>query len=1248
MIKKVIAGIIAVSMLLPLYTVSAAEKIYIHISPNGSDSIGKGTEAEPYQTFERAVEAVATAQKNNPKSPIDVIFHEGTYRFTNTVNLKEENSGKKDAPVTFRAAEGEKVVFTNSKEIDLTKITLVNDVETLQKLPVTSRGKVGKIDLKEQGIISVAPFRYYNQYSAPNNIAYINVYLDGKEQPISQWPNGVNVYSAYNMTISGGSSGERGTGGTIQTKDYRLIKWQNAKDMVMDIWGGNDYAMDTNVKVASVNASEKQITFATGTDQGLGSQKSKRFKVKNLLEELDMPGEWYIDREKLMLYYYPEKSLDNAKMEITAYEADLFNITNLKYVNFYGINFERIRGSVFWGTNRWENVTIDNCSFENIGTVAIRQFSTAQSKIGVGAQASQYRENGCINLEIVNSSFINIGRGAISIRQSGGRDTLEDGNAIVENCYFSNTNSVSCSGSSIQIDGVNNRVRNNTIHNGPYGVNYVGMKTEVNNNEIYNIQRYLSDAGAIYSGRNFINRDNKVYQNYVRDVSNRDPHMNTNYNRHVYIDDADCGNYVYNNIFVGKAFGSIAINGGQDNHAYNNVLVNNERALLVNSWTMNDESRIKRYKEQAEAALNNEYYSKWHDIYAKGASDEYAGFPAFNETRDNVIIGGVAEISEENIKYSDIGESIEATEEDFINYDEGDYRMADKEKYPNLPNEDNFDYNEIGIDGDKFVTNPAKADSFRLVYPQNGAVGISRSETEFMWQLSHYADYYKFVLATDSEMKNIVTEKIVYENCVTLNDIELNQSSYYWKVYAYNDSLNYPAHWASVGVPYQFTTTKQSNADTEALAILKVQAEKRLKSVKEGNESGKYIVGYTDKLNETLSKLNDILAGLITSKYEINSTSEAMQDLLDNEVYVNCGYYNLSTAIEDKDNWIVKNSLDSDINIEENKITVLKDRYSELVFGYNDLDYASRKIVMCFKMKVDFGDKGDSNWIGFGMRGKTGEILYGGGNDQYFLVMKEGILEYQRNTGGTNKILDTVEREDIKSNEWMDVQFGVIDLQEIGVLTILKINGEIAYQAIDTDDNRVKNKGTLNFMVTKTTGIEITGADELPENDIENLINEYTLLMTKENCEKVQKEIAADSVILKAGSKKVYVNNELSDIASPIIKENGTSVMTYGTAEQLFEAKVEKIGNYVKCVYKNHTLEFTVGSKQYKADSLSKEMNVECKDGYLPLRVFAENVGLMVEYHNAGLTCIMERSAMNTANYDWLLTSTAMCLSIYE
>ena len=34
--------------------------------------------------------------------------------------------------------------------------------------------------------------------------------------------------------------------------------------------------------------------------------------VENIFEELDAPGEWYLDRVKHILYYYPSKQIDHA------------------------------------------------------------------------------------------------------------------------------------------------------------------------------------------------------------------------------------------------------------------------------------------------------------------------------------------------------------------------------------------------------------------------------------------------------------------------------------------------------------------------------------------------------------------------------------------------------------------------------------------------------------------------------------------------------------------------------------------------------------------------------------------------------------------------------------------------------------------------------------------------------------------------------------------------------------------------
>lgn len=1247
--KKTISLLMLLAMLLPMYTAAAEEALEIHVSVSGNDNSGKGTAAEPYQSFERAVNAVKDMQKQTNKK-IDVVFHEGTYRFKNTVELNNTNSGSEKAPVVYRAAEGENVVFTNSQEIDITKIQLVQDMDILQKLPVEARGKVGMIDLKEQGVTQIAPYRYFSQYSADQSVAYTNVYLNGKEQPIAQWPNGRNIYSAYDMTINYGSSGERGVGGTIQLKDYRLSRWQTAENAVMDIWGGNDYAMDSNIGVASVDAPNKQVTFKTGTDQGLGTQKSKRFKIKNLIEELDMPGEWYIDREKLILYYYPEQSLDGAVMEITSDGGNLFRITDLKNVQFKDITFSKIKGSVFWGHNRWENITIDNCKFDNIGSYGIWQFSAAQSVIGVGTQASQYRENGCINIKITNSSFTNIGRNPISIRQSGGRDKLENGNTLVENCYFSNVNTVSGSGASIYVEGVRDTVRNNTIHNANYGINFLGIESEFYNNEIYNIQRYLSDAGGIYTGRNFMNRGNKIYHNYVRDVSNTDPHMNTNYNRHVYLDDADCGTSVYGNIFVGKASGSVAVNGGQDNHVYENVFVNTEKALLVNSWTMNAQERIDRYKAQAEAALKNPNYSKWYEIYQKGASDEYAGLPAFNEVYGNAVLNGEVEISAENLTNGTIYDNISVDLASFSDYENGDYRIVDKEllsKYPGLPNVSNFDCKEIGINS--INSSFAKPDNFRLIYPQNGALGIQSKEIDFMWQLSDYADYYRFVLATDSEMKNIVEDRIVYENSVTVGCLKDDNTSYYWKVYAYNTSLNAPAEWESSGVPYKFITAKSFAVDKETLNIFAMEGERILSDIKEGSEPGSYVTGYSDMLKEKLSEINAVISGKKIDSADLERLITETQDLLENEIYVNGGYYNLKNAIKDPDAWIVGRHYDIWVSFDDDSIKISGDKDSEIVLGYNDMKFASRKLIMSFKLKADFANVGgSSNWFGFGMRGKPGEILYGNGNDQYFLVMKEGILEYQKNSGGTNKILETVQRDDIKSNEWMDIRFGVVDLHDIGVLTVLKINGKVAYQAIDTEINRIQNKGFLNFMVTKNVALEIAEPNEGDDEDINKLIEDYSLLMTEENCKAVQNEILSDSVIMKAESTKAYKNNSLIDIDNPLAVLNDMTMIPTETADVLLGAKTEINGKSMHVSYRGHIFEFTEGSKKYKIDGEDKELAVAAEAGYLPLRAVAQGGGMMVEYHNSGLICIMETSAMNTANYDWLLASTARSLALYN
>lgn len=75
------------------------------LSGAASDS-NEGTEAEPFLTVSRAAEIMQPGDT--------AIIHEGVYR----ERVSPANSGRKDAYITFRAAEGEKVTVTGAEEWD--------------------------------------------------------------------------------------------------------------------------------------------------------------------------------------------------------------------------------------------------------------------------------------------------------------------------------------------------------------------------------------------------------------------------------------------------------------------------------------------------------------------------------------------------------------------------------------------------------------------------------------------------------------------------------------------------------------------------------------------------------------------------------------------------------------------------------------------------------------------------------------------------------------------------------------------------------------------------------------------------------------------------------------------------------------------------------------------------------------------------------------------------------------------------
>ncbi len=1249
--KKIIALVLLTTMLLSFAVfVEAAECVEIHVAVNGSDVSGKGTIDKPYATLEGAKNAVQKLRKENISVPVDVIFHEGTYRFSNVVSFKTADSGTKESPVTYRGAEGENVVFKGSVELDLTKIKLVQDMKILERLPLEARGEVGYIDLKEQGIYNVPENYYYSSYDNKKYLTYSSLYLNGREQPVAQWPNGLNVYSSFSRAVARGGSGETGAGATLELKDYRLKRWDTATDAWVNIFGGNDYQMDI-IPVKGVNPDEKTMTLAAGSTQGMGSTKSKRFKIWNLIEELDRPGEWYIDRDKLILYYYPEQKLADSIMELTVAETDLINMDATSNITFKDITFSQVKGRAIKLLNRCENVTIDNCTFKDIGETAIWHFTNKRGNLGQGTiQASDFLDDGLMNFVVKNCTFKDIGYNGIFIRPVGSASTLELSGSVIENNYFTNIHKTRGTGMAVNVYGFGAEVRNNLIHNTHDGVYFQGVDIKVHHNEAYNVHKYSSDAGTFYTGRNYIARDNEVYNNFSKDVSNVDPHMNTNYCRFVYIDDAGAGLTVRNNIFIGEAYGGICLNGGQDNHIYDNILIDNDQALLINSWLAGDKARVERETSLANDALKNEHWSKYHDVIKLGISEKYLAQPALNSVYNNIMMNGYADISPEQVENSDVHDNIVVTEDVFVDSENGDYRIKDEElikKFPNIPSEENFDYNDIGIDVNEFTVNPVEQESFRLLYPKNGAVGLDNKEINFTWQKSTGADGYRFVLATDPELKNRIIDEKVFETVYTTDKIEAGNKSYYWKVYAYNDSLHFADEWESYGVPYNFVTAKTFTYDTTELESMVMSGKARLQSAKECEKVGEYITGYKTKLTEKCELGQKILdRKLSLSDEECDNLVREINDLINNDVYINGGYLNISEMLEDQENWYLSAS-GGRASFAENGNLVMAKGEKINNFGYEAYKEASRKIVVTFKLKADFDTGSGSNWLAFGMRGKTGQTLYNVGNDQYYILFKEGVYEYQKNSNGTASILASGEDARIKSGEWLDIQFGVIDLNLLGVLTIIKLNGEVLYQAIDTQSNRVNTKGALNFMATGKVSMEIApGTDST--DDINALIDEYTLLMTEQYCNRVETEVGDKTAIMQVGSKKAYVDEALTDITEPIVNIGGNLFVPVNTANQILKTNAYIAGNDIYVSYEGNNFKFTNGSNNYTFNGEIRTLPFNVENNMIPIKEMASDSSMIYFYYNTGMVLVMKTNVMNYANYDTLLSGASDSLSLYK
>ena len=570
---------------------SSSAKMEFFVSPSGDDR-NPGSRERPFHSLERARDAVRDRRKTTelPVGGATIWVEHGTYRLDSTFRLDSADGGTAERPLTYSAAGP--VRITGGMEVPSAAFHPVIDRQILGRLPRTARGNVVEADLKKIGLSDYGQHRQYG-HGLPVVPAPMEVFWNDSVLPLARYPNtGAILMGDVVDTGSVPRIGDyTNRGGAFHYTDPRHARWVG----VPDVWfqGFFHYGFaDDKILVAAIDTVTHEVRFASPHMYGLGSGENfNQYVALNLLEELDEPGEWYVDRSTGKLYVWPPSDLRTARIEVSVLEQPLISLRNCSHVTLRGMVIEcgRAIGVYMEGG---EGDRVEDCTVRNVGTVGImlgqgaRQtfpHITADDYTGVpvseevGSFQSYYYRNTVWdrragrNQMITGCEICATGSGGIILGGGSKKDLVPGGNEVAD-CRihdFDRRNKAGAAG--INIDGCGNRIIHNEIYNGDLQAIMVrGNEHLFEFNHIHDVARNSNDASAWYLGRDPSDQGNVVRHNFFHHVGRPD----RKWTMGVYCDDATCGVLVEGNVFYRVAsYGTVYSNGGHDIVVRNNIFI---------------------------------------------------------------------------------------------------------------------------------------------------------------------------------------------------------------------------------------------------------------------------------------------------------------------------------------------------------------------------------------------------------------------------------------------------------------------------------------------------------------------------------------------------------------------------------------------------------------------------------------------------------------------------------------------------
>lgn len=686
----------------------------IFVSAVGDDS-GDGSEEEPLRTLEKAID-VANKMREDSDKLIEILLREGTYSVTNTIKII--NSQKDDTLLKISAYQDEKVTINAGVDIPLSAMSIADSDFTNAIIDKPNAGSVLQYNLKDAQIEDLGEISLRGHLISDEKEAQAELSLNGEVQKLAGWPNG--EYTGLIKPTDSNEYGKRTKSGiangcSFQVNYDRPSQWSKPEQAWLSGTIGPNYEFDY-YPVSRFDSEEKRVYLSRGALEKYYTEPYYRFE--NVPEELDEPGEYYIDRQSGMLYFYPpEDAPKDSVLTITMSTPTLdvsgkapnsmFRIENSKNIVFENLIFKGGRGSAITGKNN-SNIQFINCEINSFGENGIRFDASTDIKIS-------------------DCKIHDVGQDGILFVSCGNYKTLSPSNIVVSNNDIYNFARLERSyktGIDFGYRCVGATAANNHIHNGPHaGMIFYGVNNDIYGNEFDNLVTEFSDMDALYCNNSNYpwERGNKIHNNYFHDIGKSSMNGRHQINvRAIRTDNRGCGLNIYENLFynIGDGGNGNGNNGigaitaeGTRNRIFNNLFVDCNEAYFntlqykeienADDGTLYPDTVINSSGVEVANTINGakvadlkKQMENYLPVYGKQFPELYKYFyehpnmSKTNEFKNNMIINIVIPLSningtqnEEGFRGSQMltaasGNYVSTSDPGFVSYDNGNLELS--------------------------------------------------------------------------------------------------------------------------------------------------------------------------------------------------------------------------------------------------------------------------------------------------------------------------------------------------------------------------------------------------------------------------------------------------------------------------------------------------------------------------------------------------------------------------------------------